>query len=95
MQRLPDDQCRRCGQSHDEVAQLVDPENRWAMMTARCTCGHTWSLVYTAPTNLSSVRSWLARGCPADRPPAAVTSPHPWQRRRLEGVDTRSKSIAL
>lgn len=95
MQHLPDDQCRRCGHSHDETAQLVDPENRWAITTARCTCGHRWSLIYTAPANLASVRSWLARGCPAARPPVAVASTHPWHRYRLEGVDTNAESIAL
>jgi len=95
MQRLSDDQCRRCGHIHEETEQLVDPENRWAITTARCACGHRWSLIYTAPANLASIRSWLVRGPVLEHLPVAVASTHPWQRYRLEGVEAHMAAIAL
>ncbi len=86
MRRLPADQCRRCGQQHEEMHQLIDLEGRWAMISTACHCGHTWTVIQTAPANLSALRAWMARGCePAEGPLAPLRS-GPWQEYRLEGV---------
>ncbi|HYG59321.1 MAG TPA: hypothetical protein VD902_14760 [Symbiobacteriaceae bacterium] len=86
MKRIPENQCRRCGRLHDETWQLADSEGRWAVSTAHCECGHSWTMLYTAPENLAQLRAWLSRGCePAEGPLAAVKST-PWQQYRLEGV---------
>lgn len=86
MKRYPPDQCRRCGRRHEECYQLVDGENRWAMASVRCECGHAWTLLHTAPPNLAALRAWMRRGCqPTDGPLAPLRS-GPWQQYRLEGV---------
>jgi hypothetical protein len=86
MRRMPADQCRRCGQRHEELFQLVDTEGRWAMTSIACACGHTWTIIHTAPANLAVLRAWMSRGCePAEGPTAPLRS-GPWQEYRLEGV---------
>lgn len=86
MRRFPVDQCRRCGERHDELCQLIDTEGRWAMTSIACSCGHTWTVIHTAPTNLTTLRAWVARGCePAEGPLAPLRS-GPWHQYRLEGV---------
>lgn|GEM_PF-1925899 len=86
MRRLPIDQCRRCGQQHEEMHQLVDMEGRWAMISTACSCGHTWTIIQTAPANLAVLRGWIARGCTPEEGPLAPLRPGPWQEYRLEGV---------
>lgn len=86
MRRLPIEACRRCGHSNEELFQLVDHQGRWALVSAACTCGHYWTVIHTAPANLSVLRSWLSRGCePAEGPLAPLRS-GPWQTYRFEGV---------
>lgn len=86
MKRVPDNQCRRCGKIHEDTWQLVDHDGRWAVTTVHCDCGHSWTMLHTAPANLNHLRAWIARGCdPAEGPQAAVRST-PWQQYRLEGV---------
>lgn len=86
MKHLPDNQCRRCGQIHEDVWQYVDPDGRWAVTMVACECGHRWTTIHTSPANLSYVRRWIARDCePADGP-AAVATGLPWHRYRMEGV---------
>ena len=94
MQQLPDNQCRRCGRTHDEVWQIADQEGCWALTTTRCECGHHWTMIYTAPANLRPLRAWIARGCePEDGPPVAVRS-RAWHPYRLEGVTPAAISAA-
>lgn len=86
MKRLPENQCRRCGRSHEEAWQLVDPEGRWAVATIQCECGHCWTLLHTAPGNLAPLRTWIARGCQPQDGPAVAALQAPWMAWRLEGV---------
>ncbi|HLN60087.1 MAG TPA: hypothetical protein VK464_00950 [Symbiobacteriaceae bacterium] len=86
MQRLPSNECRRCGRQHDDVWQLVDPNGCWAVETVTCQCGHNWTLIHTAPVNLSRLRTWLVRGCQPAEGPLAVVHGTPWHQYRLEGV---------
>ncbi|MFZ5826637.1 MAG: hypothetical protein ACOY94_20290 [Bacillota bacterium] len=86
MRRLPIEQCRRCGERHDELSQLVDMEGRWAMTSIACGCGHAWTVIHTAPANLPALRAWVGHGCePAEGPLTPLRS-GPWQQYRLEGV---------
>lgn len=86
MQRLPDNQCRRCGHLHEDLWQLVDSDGRWAVATVECDCGHHWTMLYTAPANLKHLRAWIARGCDPVEGPVAVVRGTPWHNYRLEGV---------
>ncbi|MGE5676254.1 MAG: hypothetical protein ACM3XM_20625 [Mycobacterium leprae] len=86
MKRLADNQCRYCGKVHDEVAQYVDQAERWAMTAVQCECGHSWTMIYTSPSNLASLRTWLNRGCQPAEGPVAVVRGTPWHAYRLEGI---------
>ncbi len=86
MKCLPDNQCRRCGRTHDEFWQFVDPESNWAVSTVHCECGHSWTVIYTAPNNLAPLRSWIARGCRPPEGPPGIVKGAPWHPFRLEGV---------
>jgi hypothetical protein len=86
MKRLAENQCRRCDHTHEELLQIVDPQERWAVLTVHCHCGHEWTIIQTAPANLHALRSWIAHGCvPLEGPLSAVRGA-PWHRYRLEGV---------
>ncbi|MFZ5817391.1 MAG: hypothetical protein ACOY93_19170 [Bacillota bacterium] len=86
MRRLPANQCRRCGERHEESFQLIDNQGRWAMSAVQCTCGHAWTMIHTAPHNLAALRAWVSRGCePAEGPLMPLRS-GPWQAFRLEGL---------
>lgn len=93
MKNLPENQCRRCGHSHEEVLQLVDPESRWAVTTAHCHCGHRWTTIHTAPVNLRALRVWVSLGCPEDAVRHTVAAGG-WQTYRLEGVGPALLSTA-
>lgn len=86
MTRLPRDQCRRCGQRHEESFQLVESEGRWAMVSIACDCGHAWTVIHTAPANLPALRAWMSRSCEPVEGPLAPLRGGPWQEYRLEGV---------
>jgi hypothetical protein len=86
MQYTPDHQCRRCGHTHEDAWQLVDPEGCWAASTVQCGCGHSWTILHTAPANLRLLRIWIARGCQPAEGPLAVVRRAPWHEYRLEGV---------
>jgi len=94
MQRLPDNQCRRCGRIHEDSWQLIDAQGRWAMSTTHCDCGHIWTTIHTAPTNLSVLRTWLARGCQPEEGPMSAVSGTPWHQYRLEGISPARISAA-
>lgn len=94
MEHLPENQCRRCGRQHDNQWQLVDPEGRWAVTTVQCECGHSWTIIHTAPVNLKSVRGWIARGCQPSCGPLAIVPGTPWHRYRLEGISPALVSAA-
>ena len=86
MQHIPDNQCRRCGRMHEEVWQVVDHAGCWALATTKCECGHHWTIIYTAPNNLASLRAWLARDCQPEDGPVGVANSRGWRPYRLEGV---------
>lgn len=86
MRRLPIDACRRYGQTNDELFQLVDNQGRFALLSAVCPCGHTWTVLHTAPANLQALRAWMGRGCEPPEGPQAPLRGGPWQTYRFEGV---------
>lgn len=79
------DRCRRCGTTHEESRQLVDPLGRWAILLTYCPCGHRWTTIHTSPQNLPDLRAWVTRGLPSDQIPPTTLAPG-WRNYRLEGL---------
>ena len=65
---------------------MVDPEGRWAILAVTCGCGHRWTVIQTAPSNLAALRAWMAHGCDPEEGPAVPLRSGPWQEYRLEGA---------
>lgn len=79
------DRCRRCGAAREEVLQLVDPLDRWAILVNHCPCGHRWTTIHTSPNNLPALKVWVSQGLAGGQIPPTTHGPG-WRSFRLEGL---------